>query len=861
MLDALPEEYDPIVAAMNSKEDLCLLDELESSLLAHESRIEKNRKAVLTESVTVNLTQASPPSAPPSTELSGVDLNPNFPTGTSHVTANSENHGYGSRGGRNGRGGGRSGRGGGRFGKVSCQICHKSGHDASVCYHIYSYSGAPSVPSPRAPFNPYMMAPRAPSYPPSFGYPAAPRPTPPRHPQPQAFLTGSDSGFSNQLWYPDSGASHHVTPDASNLSDASSLTGAEQVYMGNGQGLCINSVGSMNFPLSNHPNSSLMLHNLLLVPHITKNLMSVSKFAQDNRVFFKFHPQVFLVKSQDSSEVLLRGTVGADGLYNFINPALSLSKFHSYNSCNNLSSTCNSAASSNCISSCNPVSHINEITTGSSLQFSPTTHVSTVNISNSHSFVPCSTSISDSKYILWHTRLGHPHHQALAEVLKICNVPIPHKPPTASCSACCLGKSHRLPSSLSTTVYHHPFELVVCDLWGPSPIHSSGGYTYFLTCVDAFSRFVWVFPLRLKSDTLTQFIHFKTMVELQFNCKIKGVQSDGGGEFKPFTKYLTELGIVHRFTCPYTHHQNGIVERKHRHIVETGLALLAHSKLPLKYWDHAFVTAAYLINRMPSSSLQNQSPYSILMQKPPDYSSLRVFGCACFPFLRPYNSHKLAFRSQECIFLGYSSVHKGYKCLATDGNIYLSKDVLFHESRFPYLDLFHPSTSSTSSNMSWLPSAASPPIIPTHRVPPLQHISPTTSSLNRKFSSTSNHPSAAATAISSPSSPLPLSSQQNVSQSPSPSPNPAFSDLAEASTISPSSSSGFVNSDRSGSNSAANSNPVVSIVPSPHILNPLNVYPMTTRAKNGIVQPKIHPTLLLTHMEPTTVKQALASPH
>lgn len=107
VLDALPEEYDPIVAAMNSKEDLCSLDELESSLLAHESRIEKNRKLVLTESVTVNLTQASPPSAPPSTELSGVDLNPNFPTGTSHVTANSENHGYGSRGGRNGRGGGR----------------------------------------------------------------------------------------------------------------------------------------------------------------------------------------------------------------------------------------------------------------------------------------------------------------------------------------------------------------------------------------------------------------------------------------------------------------------------------------------------------------------------------------------------------------------------------------------------------------------------------------------------------------------------------------------------------------------------------------------------------------------------------
>lgn len=180
-----------------------------------------------------------------------------------------------------------------------------------------------------------------------------------------------------------------------------------------------------------------------------------------------------------------------------------------------------------------------------------------------------------------------------------------------------------------------------CDLWGPAPVQSSGGYTYFLTCVDAYSRFIWVFPLRLKSDTLTPFIQFKIMVELQFNCKIKGVQSDGGGEFRPFTKYLTELGIIHRFTCPHTHHQNGIVESKHRHIVETGLALLAQSKLPLKYWDHTFVTAAYLINRLPNLTLHNHSPYSKLLNKNPDYTCLRVFGCVCFPFLRPYNSHKL----------------------------------------------------------------------------------------------------------------------------------------------------------------------------------------------------------------------------
>ena len=88
----------------------------------------------------------------------------------------------------------------------------------------------------------------------------------------------------------------------------------------------------------------------------------------------------------------------------------------------------------------------------------------------------------------------------------------------------------------------------------------------------------------------------------------------------------------------------------------------------------------YMFNHPPPSTI---TPF-----KQPDYSCLRVFGCSCFPFLRPYNSHKLDYRSQECIFLGYSTAHKGYKCLAPNGHIYISKDVLFQESKFPYSTLF-----------------------------------------------------------------------------------------------------------------------------------------------------------------------------
>ncbi|PNX56853.1 hypothetical protein L195_g058409, partial [Trifolium pratense] len=135
---------------------------------------------------------------------------PNFPSGSSHVNAQ-ENQGsfeYNRGGGRSGRGGGRSGRGG-RGGKsgVTCQICHKPNHDASICH--YRHSGA---------MNGYQYrAPQPQFYPPLFnpyGYGGNPRSQRP----PQALLTGGNSTFNNRWWYPDSGASHHVTPDPSNLS-------------------------------------------------------------------------------------------------------------------------------------------------------------------------------------------------------------------------------------------------------------------------------------------------------------------------------------------------------------------------------------------------------------------------------------------------------------------------------------------------------------------------------------------------------------------------------------------------------------------------------------------------------------------
>jgi len=109
--------------------------------------------------------------------------------------------------------------------------------------------------------------------------------------------------------------------------------------------------------------------------------------------------------------------------------------------------------------------------------------------------------------------------------------------------------------------------------------------------------------------------------------------------------------------------------------------------MPLKFWDEAFLTATYLINRLPSQVIGFQNPQERLYHHTPTYDNLKIFGCACWPNLRPYNSRKLSFR---CTFLGYSSLHKGYKCLdASTGRVYISWDVVFDESVFPFQSL-HP---------------------------------------------------------------------------------------------------------------------------------------------------------------------------
>jgi hypothetical protein len=162
----------------------------------------------------------------------------------------------------------------------------------------------------------------------------------------------------------------------------------------------------------------------------------------------------------------------------------------------------------------------------------------------------------------------------------------------------------------------------------------------------------------------------------------------------------------------------GSMERKHWHIVETGLSLLTTANVPFSLWDSAFETATYLINRLQSKVTHKRSPYEYLFNISHDYKFLKIFGCECWPFLLPYNSNKLAFRSTSCVFIGYSKNHLGYKYLhIPSGKVYIARHVVFNEINFPFKN----STPIISSSTPPESTIVSISVVPPSPIPTSSH--------------------------------------------------------------------------------------------------------------------------------------------
>ena len=161
------------------------------------------------------------------------------------------------------------------------------------------------------------------------------------------------------------------------------------------------------------------------------------------------------------------------------------------------------------------------------------------------------------------------------------------------------------------------------------------------------------------------------------------LRSDNVKEYfsAPFISFMSQHGILHQSSCAHTPQQNGVVERKNHHLIETARTLLFHYHVPFRFWGDVVLTTCYLINRMPSSVLHDQIPHSLLFPNQPLYFlPPRVFGYTCFVHILTPGQDKLSAKATKCIFLGYSRLHKGYRCYSPQTHRYfLSANVTFFE--------------------------------------------------------------------------------------------------------------------------------------------------------------------------------------
>jgi Reverse transcriptase (RNA-dependent DNA polymerase)/GAG-pre-integrase domain/Integrase core domain/gag-polypeptide of LTR copia-type len=391
--------------------------------------------------------------------------------------------------------------------------------------------------------------------------------------------------------------------------------------------------------------SSLTLSNTLLVPSLSTKLISVGQLAEDLNCVVLMYPNCCIFQDILTGKIVGRGTK-RDRLY-----------------------------------------HLEDLRIGSS------------NLAKGYS-------TSESKIWIWHRRLGHPSFEYMSKLLpnlfKNLDVSL------FKCETCIKAKSHRVSYKSSFNKCDEPLDLIHSDVWGPTPVNSVGGYKWFVLFIDDCTRMTWIYLLKRKEEVAGVFKNFYTMVQNQFKKGIKFFRSDNGGEFVNgvLKDFFVNRGIIHETSCVGTPQQNGIAERKNRHILETARALLLEKNVPQKFWDCAVTAAVYVINRMPTKANDYQTPIKALssfctipsiLNLPP-----KIFGCVAYVHVPKTQRSKIESCAIKCVYLGLGSHQKGYKCYEPiSRKWFVSMDVTFLENESFFVTNYTPQGEIINELNNW----------------------------------------------------------------------------------------------------------------------------------------------------------------
>ena len=432
---------------------------------------------------------------------------------------------------------------------------------------------------------------------------------------------------------------------------------------------------------------TLVLHNVLLVPKFKFNLLSIKRLCAQLHSTIWFTEDMCILQGPSQRKPL---AIGRDhqGLYILDKKLLEAAEFKD-TACTKQSTVCS--------------------------------HVS--------SFV-----IFD----VWHKRLGH---MSCNKMQLVPNLGLVHGGMKGFvCDICPKAKQHRLPFPDSKTSSEYIFQLVHVDTWGPYHTKTHTGHRYFLTIVDDYSRATWTHLMVTKDEAVSLLNAFVVMAKTQFDKAVKVIRSDNALELcksYEILEFFASFGITHQTSYVETPQQNGVLERKHKHLLEVSRALMFQSSTPLKYWGECVLTTTYLINRLPTKVMKGKTPYEMLHGTAPTYNHLRVFGCLCYVATLRQGRDKFQPRSRACVFMGYPFGQKGYKVMdLTTHKIHVSRDVVFHEDIFPFAALvkdrplfqsqssYYPDDIPSTTYSSDTPAVQSPsePTLPPRKLARTHHL-------------------------------------------------------------------------------------------------------------------------------------------
>ncbi len=188
--------------------------------------------------------------------------------------------------------------------------------------------------------------------------------------------------------------------------------------------------------------------------------------------------------------------------------------------------------------------------------------------------------------------------------------------------------------------------------------------------------------MRHKSEAFEMFKLYRNEVEKQTEKSIKTLRSDRGGEYlsNEFLTYLGENGILSQWTPPGTPQYNGVSERRNRTLLDMVRSMMGFASLPISFWGYALESACYILNKVPSKSV-NKTPHEMWTGRKPMLSHLRVWGCPAY--VKRLKTDKLEPKSDKCFFVGYPKETKGYYFyFAEEQKLFVSNRAVFLEKEF-----------------------------------------------------------------------------------------------------------------------------------------------------------------------------------